>query len=168
MKQDTKRTKQLGEAIQSNLPLASVSTLMQKQHRIALATQKLREGAYLSAQQYIDYQAPLMRKSWSFYFTDADRGLCCYRAKAISIPLWVLGESMAQTRQYVLHEIAHALVCEEHGFLAAQTMAPHGKEFMSTFIRICPPHLLKYEALYKPKNLVAAGAVFCPASLADL
>jgi hypothetical protein len=139
-------------------------------------TKKLRDGYYLLDYQFQRYQKPLMEKGWSFYVVDQDGGYCRYGAKEITIPLWLItgfykgrkvgGKiSTAKTMQYVLHEIAHAMIVEKYGFAVASTLAPHGKEFMGILINISPPETLIYEMIYKPKNLVAAGAVFCGESL---
>lgn len=106
------------------------------------------------------YQSELMKRGWRFYVVDQRRGFCISTTKTITMPKWVLSKQQGRIVQYLLHEIAHALDFERNG-----RMSGHKKPFMDILIEICPAELLVYEMSYKPKNLVAAGAKFCPDSL---
>lgn len=111
------------------------------------------------------YMIDLKDKGWRFYVVDQSRGWCKSRDKIIAIPLWCVQKAINEQGrrrlvQYILHEIAHAL-----DFLAGNKNLGHGESFMKILINICPAELLVYEMTYKPRNLVAAGAIFCPDSL---
>lgn len=102
---------------------------------------------------------------WTFYVVDQSRGYCRVSDKIITIPLWCVKRAstkQGQERliQYILHEMAHAL-----DWTRGNKKLGHGASFMKCLIEICPAELLVYEMSYKPRNLVAAGAIFCPESL---
>lgn len=136
---------------------------------LSTATLALRAGHYFFKYEDSHYKhmEALMLDGWVFYMVDQQRGRCYYATKEITIPYWILGAEIqkpGRSAQYILHEIAHALVLQRHGLKKACEV-DHGKEFMEILIEITPPELLIYEMTYKPRNLVKAGARFCPDSL---
>lgn len=111
------------------------------------------------------YQRDLKDLGWRFYVVDQTRGFCRPNGKIITIPLWCVKRAITKASkdrlvQYIIHECAHAF-----DYINGNRELGHGEAFMKTLMSICPRELLVYEMTYKPKNLVKAGAVFCPDSL---
>lgn len=133
----------------------------------AKETITLREfGYYTLPYRFLaKHQMYLEANNWQFFVVDQTRGRCYWSKKEITIPKWVLFRAPDRIMQYILHEIAHALVMERYGLSEALKLESHGKEFMDILIEICPKEFLIHEMTYKPSNLVKAGAVFCPDSL---
>ena len=132
-------------------------------------TMALRAGLFFFRyrESHYRYMENLMLDGWAFYAVDQKRGRCYYQQKEITIPFWVIEREKIKPGRcaaYILHEISHALVLKCYGWHRAIGI-DHGKEFMEILIEITPPELLIYEMTYKPKNLVKAGARFCPDSL---
>lgn len=88
---------------------------------------------------------------WRIYAVNQDRGRCYYRAKVITIPVWVIKIGGTELCWYFCHEMAHA-----YNFMAG-TCDNHGPNFMAWLIRICPENAIEHELGYKPRNAAAAG-----------
>lgn len=89
----------------------------------------------------------LCSTGWKFYVTESRYGYCYGEHKVITIPLISLGQSSDLVSWLIAHEMTHALVGVEH---------QHNEVFMAKLIEICPAHLLRFEAEYKPANFSRA------------
>lgn len=96
-------------------------------------------------------QRDLIKAGWIFQMARVQRGKCIYSTQTIVLPAWLLHKSESYQVYYLCHEMAHAL---------AGHKALHGPAFMAELRRICPPQDLHWEALYKPRNALAAGIVY--------
>lgn len=98
------------------------------------------------------FYTKLLFLDWRFYVVSSNRGLCNYKTKEISIPLWAILKGADYINWYTAHEMAHALVHE-----AGHRNEHHGKIFMEFLKSICPPEFLHLELTYKPRNANSAG-----------
>lgn len=95
------------------------------------------------------YARALKNSGWSFYVVAQTRGYCDRQSKVITIPLWVLNQSVGEKIWYISHELAHAYT--------PAMFESHGKEFMAKLQEICPVEHVHFELGYKPRNAKAAG-----------
>lgn len=102
--------------------------------------------AYM-AQNYpaIAYQYNALKADdWEIVVKDTDRGFCKQSTKLIVIPEWAFShESNEFPIYYLAHELAHVNTCMDN------PEAPHGKEWRTVFMSLCPKHLVKYDLNYR-------------------
>ena len=91
----------------------------------------------------------LLNDGWKIWAVRQSRGRCYFRAKVITIPVWVITDPrIGQKIWYIAHEMAHAYDECRHN---------HGPEFMEWLKKLCPPEHIHWELTYKPRNARSAG-----------
>jgi len=97
------------------------------------------------------YAREQIRAGWRFYPVNQCRGRCYYKAKAITIPLWVIQSTLPGKKiWYISHELAHTYTSGDI----------HGQKFMNQLKAICPQEHQHWEINYKPRTAIAAGISF--------
>jgi len=105
------------------------------------------------------------------YCVNQRRGYWTPSKRYITIPDWVILKSKGEDGYkyakgydiyYIAHELAHMVVTEimkayKVRFGHYPNYAPHGKEFMREFKKLCPKEYWHYEIDYKPRNAKMAG-----------
>ena len=111
----------------------------------------IRLRATLETEPRLDAARPLYyiakQCGWKAFVTACAHGLCSYKLRQITIPLWAEERSYDYYLYYICHELAHI----------PNPGIQHGPDFMKTFRSICPPELQHYELDYKPRLAKAAG-----------
>ena len=99
----------------------------------------------------------LVEKGWKFFVTNQNRGVCYYKTKWITIPMYVYTSQAKESGEfcyYIAHEMAHA-VCFEENILDKGT--GHGPNFMRVLKNLCPVAFQHFELEYKPRQAMRSG-----------